>query len=183
MTGLSPAAKILYRNQFRGRVIKKLIFWTFVWFLSPNFSIRPPEISLVNTTQQWAIAYYGISLEAERLFFFKNDIVLHFVDNQQMGLKPMLLYLPAVLSGQMLTVMFHTPLLPHYSLITLLLEVLIHIWMLTYVFREINNFYWCVWIEKNKGKKSFVCFVFWSLFWFIIRIPRLVFLFIQTVRI
>lgn len=68
----------------------------------------------------------------------------------------LLWYLPAVLSGQMLTVMFHTSLLPHYSLITLLLEVLIHIWMLTYVFREI--FIGVLELKKQR-KKSFVCFL------------------------
>lgn len=68
----------------------------------------------------------------------------------------LLWYLPAVLSGQTLTVMFHTSLLPHYSLITLLLEVLIHIWMLTYVFREI--FICVLELKKQREKKSFVCF-------------------------
>lgn len=60
-------------------------------------------------------------IKAKRTFF---AILLHFFDNQQTGLKPMLLfYLPAVLSGRTL---FHTSLLlPLYSLITLLLEVLI----------------------------------------------------------
>ena len=66
-------------------------------------------------------------------------------------------------------------------------EVLIHIWMLTYVFREVNDFYWCAWIEKKKKqrKKKFClfCFVvlfFWSLLWLIIMILRFVFLFIQN---
>lgn len=82
-----------------------------------------------------------------------------------MGLKPMLLWhLPAVLSGKMLTVILNTSLLPHYSSITLLLEVLIHIWMLTYVFREI--FYQCAWFEKKLFKfvvidnhDSTICFL------------------------
>ena len=69
----------------------------------------------------------------------------------------LLWHLPAVLSGKMLTVILNTSLLPHYSSITLLLEVLIHIWMLTYVFREI--FFISVLDLKKKKKKKLFKFV------------------------
>lgn len=56
-------------------------------------------------------------------------------------------------------------------------------WMLIYVFREINDFYQCAWIEKeNKEKKFclFFLFVFLSLFGLMIMILIFAFLFIQN---
>lgn len=123
---LFTSSKDPLQKSVQGQGYKKLVFWISIWFLFHyNMPWYPPKFHL---RLQWL--NNSLLQEIHKLRGgFLNDIVLHFVDNQQTGLKPMLLlwYLPAVLYRQMLTVMFHTSILPHYSLITLLLEVLTHI--------------------------------------------------------
>lgn len=92
------------------------------------------------------------------LYFFTT----HSVDNPQT-------YAAMVFSSRPLQATrwqrsFTRPFLPHHSLITLLLEVLIHIWMLTYVFREKRTLSCLNWKkEKKKEKCIFVCVLSFAL--------------------